>query len=687
MISCPPSLSQPLRTLQGFWNWNLSTRLVVWSALLFLISLAGMLAITLWGIPFSPSHGRLGQVRADMFQQLSLIADLHKEHTENWLNDKQKDLEAIASTPWLQHVLAQPASDAATRQIHAYLQQLDTIYPEFDHVELLHLANKQIVSSEVGHSRPLVMDSFVRRTLLSTHGYLGRARLQEESTVPIFRIGQPVRDSHGQNLALLVASLSPKSLLKQLLDTGNSLGNSGEMLLVDDTGLLINLLRYPLPDGSHPEPMHYHLTDKTALMAAAGHEGIEEESLDYRGVPVVAVYRHVRMSPEWGMGLVVKIDKEELLQPLERELLAAFWNAVLGFLLLVSLNIFMVRKQTGQLQRLSQTAARLADQELSSRTGIRGTDEMGILGYTFDRMADRIQTAMRDLRQESEGHQRTASELAAINNELRDFAYIVSHDLRSPLLSIQGFVEELQMDLDTLDAQITRFLVAPEQDEQQHILERVRVHLPEELRYIRASADKMERLIQAILNLSRMGRKMLCFEDLDLHALVEENIQALAHAIHSTGVTVVLEPLPHLSSDRIAMEQIVGNLLGNAIKYLEPERPGRIHIAALLDEQAGELALEITDNGRGIAPEDLEKIFVLFQRVGRQDKPGDGMGLAYVRSWVRRLGGRIVCTSTLGVGTTFRVTLPITPPVAETTATGRPAHASQVAEQRTRGEV
>jgi signal transduction histidine kinase len=118
-------------------------------------------------------------------------------------------------------------------------------------------------------------------------------------------------------------------------------------------------------------------------------------------------------------------------------------------------------------------------------------------------------------------------------------------------------------------------------------------------------------------------------------------------------------PLPTVLSDRLALEQVFGNLVDNAVKYRAPGRPPRIAIRARPD-RTGSVLIEIEDNGRGIGEQDHERVFDLFRRAGSQDQPGEGIGLAHVRALVRRLGGQITMTSELGVGTTFRVRLPRT---------------------------
>jgi signal transduction histidine kinase len=166
----------------------------------------------------------------------------------------------------------------------------------------------------------------------------------------------------------------------------------------------------------------------------------------------------------------------------------------------------------------------------------------------------------------------------------------------------------------------------------------------------------MDHLIGALLRLSRVGYREFHMEELDTRQLLDETLRALAHQIESHKVEMKIGALPRIWSDRTAMEQIFGNLLDNAVKYLDPQRPGRIEVVA--EETTEGVAFEVRDNGRGIAEEDMDKVFAPFRRAGPQDIPGEGMGLAYVRALLHRLGGRIECESQPGVGTTIRFVLP-----------------------------
>jgi signal transduction histidine kinase len=170
----------------------------------------------------------------------------------------------------------------------------------------------------------------------------------------------------------------------------------------------------------------------------------------------------------------------------------------------------------------------------------------------------------------------------------------------------------------------------------------------------------MDHLIGAMLDVARLGRRALHYESLDMPALVQGTLRTLAHQIAQRQVQVTVGPLPEVVADRLAMEQILGNLLSNAVTYLEPGRPGAIVVTG---ERRPECTVfTVRDNGRGIAKADIPTVFAPFRRVGRQDMPGEGMGLAYAQMLVRRDGGDIICQSTPGEGTTFTFTIAPAPP-------------------------
>jgi PAS domain S-box-containing protein len=250
-----------------------------------------------------------------------------------------------------------------------------------------------------------------------------------------------------------------------------------------------------------------------------------------------------------------------------------------------------------------------------------------------------------------------SEELAEINEELKTFAYIVSHDLRAPLVNIKGFSDELLYSIEEIKPVFEKHLAGVQEGQRKKYNLILEKDIPEALKFIGSSVRRMDNLINSILKLSRAGLRKLNPEPLQTEEFVQAILHTLAHQIDTRRITVTIDRLPDLVADRTAIEQIFGNLLDNAVKYLEPGRPGRIMINA--ECSSDEVVFRIRDNGRGMSKEDIPKAFEIFRRVGKQDAPGEGMGLAYVKTLIRLLGGRIWCESEPGEGTTFSFSLPL----------------------------
>ena len=255
-------------------------------------------------------------------------------------------------------------------------------------------------------------------------------------------------------------------------------------------------------------------------------------------------------------------------------------------------------------------------------------------------------------------NERTA-DLTRANEEIQRFAYIVSHDLRSPLVNVMGFTAELDAATEQVRALIDRAEAEAPAILTEDAKLAVREDLPEAIGFIRTSTQKMDRLINAILQLSRQGRRVLAPEPVDVAALVEGIRASLQHRLDDEGASVeVRGDLPAIVTDRLGLEQILSNLIENAVKYRHPERPVTVTVSG--GREGARAWLAVADNGRGIDPRDHERVFDLFRRSGTQDQPGEGIGLAHVRALAYRLGGTIDLRSALGEGAVFRVSLPAT---------------------------
>ncbi|WP_294393140.1 sensor histidine kinase [uncultured Sphingomonas sp.] len=279
-----------------------------------------------------------------------------------------------------------------------------------------------------------------------------------------------------------------------------------------------------------------------------------------------------------------------------------------------------------------------------------------ILRYTRDLTASR--NALHTLNQDLEGAVRERTvDLQRANEEIQRFAYIVSHDLRSPLVNVMGFTAELEAATKRLSK-----LVDTVEEEHPELIDQdarlaAREDLPEAIGFIRTSTQKMDRLINAILRLSREGRRPITPERLDMDVAIAAIADSMRHRTDELGIEMRIMPgMPSIVSDRVAVEQILSNIVENAVKYLQRGRPGRIEVSGR--REGNRVVFSVADNGRGIDPRDHERIFDLFRRSGQQDQPGEGIGLAHTRALAYRLGGTITVDSTLGEGATFRVSLP-----------------------------
>lgn len=266
-----------------------------------------------------------------------------------------------------------------------------------------------------------------------------------------------------------------------------------------------------------------------------------------------------------------------------------------------------------------------------------------------------IRTDITPRKADQEQLQRVAAELAEKNRELEAIVYTVSHDLRSPLVNIQGFGRQLQRACDTLRAAA----VAPDAEGRipASALHAPLDHaIPQALRFINAGIHRMDTLLSGLLRYSRLGRVALHPRPLNLNGILTEVVAAMRFQLDEAGAEVAVDPLPTCVGDLVQTNQVFANLLDNALKYRAPDRRLRVRVTGEL--RAGKAEYAVADNGRGIAPEHRAKVFEIFHRLEPEAAPGEGLGLTIAQRVVERQGGRIWVEDTPGGGCTFRLSLP-----------------------------
>jgi two-component system, sensor histidine kinase and response regulator len=239
----------------------------------------------------------------------------------------------------------------------------------------------------------------------------------------------------------------------------------------------------------------------------------------------------------------------------------------------------------------------------------------------------RIQKLQRQLMEQNQ-------ELARSNRELEQFAYVVSHDLQQPLQSVTGFVRLIQLSYQNqLDETALSYLS--------------RIH---------DTGSRMQNLIQDLLAYSKVSEQTLELQPIDCNLVLKQVLENLQIAVTEKQVDLIYDSLPMVMGKETQLIQLLQNLISNAIKFTRPDVTPQVKI--LVKRQENQWLFEISDNGIGIEPNSIDRVFEIFQRTQSAKKyPGTGIGLATCKKIVENHGGRIWVNSQLEVGTTFYFTL------------------------------
>lgn len=312
-----------------------------------------------------------------------------------------------------------------------------------------------------------------------------------------------------------------------------------------------------------------------------------------------------------------------------------------------------------------------------------GTDEIAVLDRAMHDAAGRLRRSAEAEASYKREIESRAEELSRVNEHLRQqtqenemFVYSVSHDLRSPLVNLQGFSRELG--LGAKDLQDTLADERVPQDVRGKVTAVLEQDMGSSIKFIQTAVSRSSAIIDALLRLSRAGRVEYKSVEVDVALIVRRVVDAMRDTIDRKGAQMRVARLEPCLGDTTAVEQIFGNLIGNAVNYLDPSRPGKIEVGMLeAPATSGRRTYFVRDNGLGIPSAYLGKVFVAFQRLHGEVAKGEGIGLALVRRVVERHGGAVRVESTVGVGTTFYVELPA---VAEAVGQSVPSAGKREAE-------
>jgi signal transduction histidine kinase len=308
-------------------------------------------------------------------------------------------------------------------------------------------------------------------------------------------------------------------------------------------------------------------------------------------------------------------------------LLIALFGVMVGAVIVITATV------ARPIKALEGALAVFMQQHRKVRIPVIQDDEIGELTIGFNTLADENAALQDGLERRVE--QRTA-ELAAVNEELESFAYAVSHDLRAPLRTVEGFTRSIVADRDTTLSEASKA----------------------DFERVVAAATRMGQLIDDLLVLSRLTRQDLHRERVNLSTVAHEIVDELRILDPDRVVEVKIEDGLIATADKRLIRVLLTNLIGNAWKFTRKTTDATIEVRT--ETREGELAYLVGDNGAGFDQTRVEKLFVPFQRLhSMRDFEGNGIGLATVHRVLQRHGGRIWATGAIGHGATFTFTLPV----------------------------
>ncbi len=636
-----------LRVPRSTWIRGIRSRMLIFFGLVFVMSVAGLQWTQLYGLPIGGFEGQAAELRREALADLSLVADLKKERLLRWLEERRDDVRVLADSPLVgasarelesfireqeSRGMADAALQNAVRQHPAFLdltQHLElarTSYGVYDALDILDGAGRTVIAStrasDVGVLHAATAIDF---TTIAPGTIEMRLDVPTEGGAALLLIARTITGIDGapsgveHAAGILLAEVDLEDLVRPMLNTGAGLGQTGEVLLVDEDARILTSLAHPLKDGSTAVPLDYRITAQSAVLATRGEEGIVE-ARDYRGVSVLAAYRHIPITAGIGWGLVVKQDEGEVLASVNDRVAEALVVGVVGIGVALVVVWVVAATISRPVRALAATARRVEDGDLGARTRVNSSGEVGELAETFNSMVERVE-------------ERTA-ELAAANRDLEAFAYSVSHDLRAPLRATDGFSQLL----------LEEHAAGLSEDGKRY------------LGYVREGAQRMGDLIDDLLTFSRLGHQPLSIVSVDPAGVARQALAELGPEQEGRQVEVTVADLPECQADPALLRQVYTNLLSNALKFSRDRDVARIEVGSATD--GGEVVYFVRDNGIGFEMEYAERIFTVFQRLERrEDYEGTGIGLAIVQRVVQRHGGRAWAEGRPGRGAILYFTL------------------------------
>ncbi|MFC1715084.1 sensor histidine kinase [Candidatus Poribacteria bacterium] len=623
---------------------GLRAKMLVYFGVLFVLTIAALKCVEFYGIPFTPSDGAYRIWQSEEFKQLDLVADLKKERLKRWIEERRGDTRVIAHNEMLgtyivqlcdtvQENMERVASDEelwlALKNERSYqtpmqfLNLIKTTYGMYDNIQIADATTGDIIVSTQVTDLGLNIseEAHFIEVLRSGEDYINIRKAPQTGKIELIvsraiRAVEAINSDEDEPRAVIIMHINPDDFITPMLHTGEGLGKTGEALLIDRDVKILAPLKYPLTNGTDAQPLEYQIQAKPAVFAARGDEGIIMTQ-DYRGVPVLAAYRHIHISPEMGWGMVVKQDQAEVFGPLRQ---SVFYSVLIGSISIFSIlgvAYVIAARLSRPIRLLSQTAQQVESGDLDARAPVTkaASQEIDALTGTFNSMIQQVQDSYKEL------DERVRLRTTELNDALAEKEVLLKEIHHRVKNNMQALIYLIDMQAE-------------------------RIEYPEMLNTvrdlqgrIRAMAIVHEKLYQSE-DFTQVG-----FEDY----LQELTIHLLNAMGNNRDISLSVDAAYLIINVNIAIPcgLIINELVTNALKYAFPD-PDKTdcEISVVMKSVAGDGRYELTvsDNGVGLPPE-------------MDWRATESLGLKLVNIWATyQLGGSIEVDTQYGTVFTIRFT-------------------------------
>ncbi|HAU37787.1 MAG TPA: hypothetical protein DCX07_08735 [Phycisphaerales bacterium] len=695
---CNASLRPPDDPKAGFFL-GLRFRMAICFGLLLMGVMTGILLSVAFGFPLTNWDGVYGHEQTSAATHLNVVADLKKERFLLWLEQRKANVRALSqngivekSVKELERMVREKRAEGISPDVfwssipreptyQSLLRRLAIVMGSYGVFERIRIADAEdgvilAATDGIALGQSVADLKAFRQAVMGSRYEWVDVILEPQTNRPYMNVATAICDydlrERGQHkvLAVVIAHIDTDEFLKPMLYTGGGVGATGEIILVNEDRRILMSLSHPLASGNLARELEHQIQGKHTQLACMGKEGLVSTE-DYRGVSVLAAYRHLPIGPDQDWGMVVKQDKADILGPVWETVGTTLAVGTAGFLISLIILLAIVNRLAHPIRMLSQTAEQARRGNLSVRAIVGRKDEVGRLAESFNSMIERIQgwqgvlearvqertSQLQDandrLAKEVDKHRQTEEERHRMERQfvqaqkmeaIGQLAGGIAHDFRNQLTVIKGYAEML----------LRRGLVGEEG--QQYIEE------------ILKAANRSAAVSADLLSFSR--KQTLRPNVVDPNDVMSDTVKVLLKTIPE-NIELKIKRGPnggHILIDPDLMKHALMNLVINARDAMPGS--GRIiietanatldaaYVASHPDVSPGAYVMvAVSDTGEGIAPADMAKVFDPFFTTKPVGK-GTGLGLAMVYGFVKQSGGHIAVYSELKHGTTFRLYFP-----------------------------